>query len=445
MGAEPVEFGGDLALLSVFDLGQLLMLNRATGRLTLFEGERKGRLFFQDGRIINAVDEASHEGPLAAYRLFAWKSGRFDFRPEAPGGAPLLIRESTESLMLEAARRMDEAAELDAPTETETERLLGRRAALDELREAFGHVAREATGRRQPWSGGSPATLLDVLREAEDRLVVRPDRSPRLFCGGIWCAASESVLDPAGYQSLKQEMLAPAAGSGPESREAGGATHTIRIDAEHAFAVTAIGNGPGEALWIRRIAVRPPDATQLAGPLERLGGLIDQPEALILVGGPEASTTELLFHSVVALTARRRAGALLLVADVPAFDHADESGAVLQVTPAEAAAAQLAVRPDVVALEAACADPAFLRAMSLAPLVLAAITAQAVEAMPARWSAILRAAGLPAEAACAGRSRVGFVFGGRRDAEGRIAFDVRAAKPQGAGHEPAAEPQPLDP
>ena len=55
-------FSGELGLIGLFDLGQLLMLNRATGVLSATDGPRRGALYFRDGRIVNAVDDERREG-----------------------------------------------------------------------------------------------------------------------------------------------------------------------------------------------------------------------------------------------------------------------------------------------------------------------------------------------------------------------------------------------
>lgn len=99
---------GELGLLSLFDLSQLFMLTGATGTLHVQSEGRKGFLRFERGQIANAFDEKLMQGEDAAYRVFAWRSGTFEFRVEPPTGGRT-IQENTDALMLEAARRFDEA------------------------------------------------------------------------------------------------------------------------------------------------------------------------------------------------------------------------------------------------------------------------------------------------------------------------------------------------
>src|SRR5436190_1281968 len=99
---------GELGLIGLFDLGQLLMLNRATGCLVIEREGRKAFLYFAEGKLVNALDENMVEGEASAYRIFSWRTGSFDFRVE-PAPATFTIHASTDSVMLEAARRMDES------------------------------------------------------------------------------------------------------------------------------------------------------------------------------------------------------------------------------------------------------------------------------------------------------------------------------------------------
>src|SRR5258706_10165687 len=84
MATTTAAFSGELGLLSLFDLGQLLALNRATGSLAVLSEGRRGFLFFNLGKLVNAVDEAMLEGESAAYRVLQWRGGTLPFPPPAP-------------------------------------------------------------------------------------------------------------------------------------------------------------------------------------------------------------------------------------------------------------------------------------------------------------------------------------------------------------------------
>src|SRR5258706_8228241 len=84
MATTTAAFSGELGLLSLFDLGQLLALNRATGSLAVLSEGRRGFLFFNLGKLVNAVDEAMLEGESAAYRVLQWRGGTLPVPPRAP-------------------------------------------------------------------------------------------------------------------------------------------------------------------------------------------------------------------------------------------------------------------------------------------------------------------------------------------------------------------------
>lgn len=110
MSKRPVLMG-ELGLISLFDLAQLLLLNGASGTLHVTSDGRPGWLRFERGQIVEARDARSQDGVEAAYEVFTWRQGTFEFRVEPPtGGNGRRIQTSTEGLMMEAARRMDEAS-----------------------------------------------------------------------------------------------------------------------------------------------------------------------------------------------------------------------------------------------------------------------------------------------------------------------------------------------
>src|SRR5262249_15200108 len=178
---------GQLGLVSLFDLGQLLMLNRATGCLAVQCDEKKGYLYFRDGRIINAIDDTYHEGERAAHRVFSWRAGTFEFRPE-PVDDSATIEVGTDGLMLEAARRPDAPHQgMGGQNATgEAARVLAHRASVEALRDAFQQVA-GAVGLLGTATGSRPTTPdLEALVLPGDRLVYRPGHPPRLRLRKAW-------------------------------------------------------------------------------------------------------------------------------------------------------------------------------------------------------------------------------------------------------------------
>lgn len=153
---------GSLKEASLADVCQLLALGFKTGRLAVADGSRFGQIFFERGRIIYArivnqrdrlgdllqrsglvtreqVDDALREQALrpevrigellvqrqqldraqlvrhvrlqieeAIYQLFTWSRGSFHFEVDERPDTDILVSINPESLMLEAARRVDE-------------------------------------------------------------------------------------------------------------------------------------------------------------------------------------------------------------------------------------------------------------------------------------------------------------------------------------------------
>ena len=136
---------GELGLLSLFDLVQLLMLNGATGMLRVASAGRQGHFRFERGQVAGALDDLGPDGLESAYRLFTWRTGTFAFSVGTPGGGRT-IEDSTEGVMLEAARRLDESgAAVASPFHTTT--LQARMQAMAAWR---GSLARVAPGLAAP-------------------------------------------------------------------------------------------------------------------------------------------------------------------------------------------------------------------------------------------------------------------------------------------------------
>jgi hypothetical protein len=383
-------FGGDLGVVGLFDLGQLLMLNRATGCLSVECDGRRGYFYFDSGQIVNAVDENFQEGEAAAYRMFTWRKGLFEFKPEAPSGSRL-IAESTEAVMLEAARHMDEST--PAAGESAERRLVERRDSMEALRETFRSLASEVHSG-PPLRVSVDEGLLDALREPSDRLMVRAGRPARLRCAGSWFNASESAMTPEDIAALEARWPnSPAAASDPAAQHAAApeGTRVVRLAQGGVYAVTSFGHGAERTLWARPLggAHAGPAGGTLSGALDALAALIAEPHALIVIAAHDADAADHLLHLVIGFAARRDCGAVALFAegssaDAGAATPPDESGVVVRL-PSEAATRLDALRPDALALGAG-GVPTGLSPSTLArvSLVFHAVAGDSASAL-ARW------------------------------------------------------------
>lgn len=87
-----------------------LDLERRSGQVLLIAGDKTGRVWLRAGRVISARIEGSRRVNRAAiYELLTWERGRFAFTQEESSAADE-VNAPTMQLLMEAARRTDEAA-----------------------------------------------------------------------------------------------------------------------------------------------------------------------------------------------------------------------------------------------------------------------------------------------------------------------------------------------
>ena len=99
-------FQGSLAELHLPDIIQLVSVSGKTGVFHLTDGDQRGQIYLKDGRIVHAeLDDLS--GEEAVYSLAIWRQGEFRFDAAVEPTRPT-IQKSNTSLLMEAARRMDE-------------------------------------------------------------------------------------------------------------------------------------------------------------------------------------------------------------------------------------------------------------------------------------------------------------------------------------------------
>ena len=198
MTARPMIMG-ELGVLSLFDLAQLLALNRATGTLFVVSNHRRGSLQFETGQIANARDDRMREGEDAACAIFGWRTGAFEFRTGSPPGGGRTIHDSTESLMLEAARRMDEA---DATRgESVVQAVQSHSSRLSATHRRQPPIASDATGVPDR------AASFAALQAPGDALLYRPNHKVRLYEGGHWHEIGERGMTAAEFAEMRDTFF----------------------------------------------------------------------------------------------------------------------------------------------------------------------------------------------------------------------------------------------
>ncbi len=106
-------WSGAVAQAEIADLVQMYVLGQTSGRLEIRQGADCGEMWFDQGRIVYALC-GEIEGEEAFYRMMTWKNGQFALgRGDGPMPA-VNIEVGWQHLLLEGARRMDDAEHGDA-------------------------------------------------------------------------------------------------------------------------------------------------------------------------------------------------------------------------------------------------------------------------------------------------------------------------------------------
>jgi CheY-like chemotaxis protein len=106
---------GELDQITLSSVLVVLEMERKNGILLVERPRETGRIFLRKGRIIRAaIDEPAVSGAAAVYQMVTWGAGSFDFLVGDVGGVDE-IQASTTYLLMEGARRFDEAKAASKP------------------------------------------------------------------------------------------------------------------------------------------------------------------------------------------------------------------------------------------------------------------------------------------------------------------------------------------
>jgi Domain of unknown function (DUF4388) len=101
-----MSFQGSIQELPVPDIIQLVSVSGKTGMFTLVRGAERGFIYLKNGQMVHAR-LGDLTGEEAIYALAIWSSGEFQFTPGEEADVAS-IEKSNTSLLMEAARRLDE-------------------------------------------------------------------------------------------------------------------------------------------------------------------------------------------------------------------------------------------------------------------------------------------------------------------------------------------------
>ncbi len=152
-------FSGSLEDMGVVNLLQTFEVSRKSGVARVSDGKREARVYFRDGKVVNA-ELAKLRGEEAVYRSLITSSGDFEVEFCAVPNEDI-IPTSTQGLLMEGMRRVDEWGRLleqlpplETIFEVDHEQLVER---LNEVPDELNAILRLFDGRR---------TLLDVVDES---------------------------------------------------------------------------------------------------------------------------------------------------------------------------------------------------------------------------------------------------------------------------------------
>jgi Tfp pilus assembly pilus retraction ATPase PilT len=191
---------GDLASFSIFDITQSLLSGRKTAYVSIESGIRRGYLFFQEGQIVHAVDDQLNVGEKAVFAIFSWRRGTFTLDFEARKHERN-IKSQTDFLLLEIARRFDEAkhaggggGSAEEVQESVEERLSSN--LKSQLTTIFRRVAENAQPARDRYTRQAFDGLLGPLLEMRGSAIfLRRGLQPRVKTDDGFVTLKDAIVD----------------------------------------------------------------------------------------------------------------------------------------------------------------------------------------------------------------------------------------------------------
>lgn len=181
-GSRRSKLSGDLADMGVVDLLQTFELGRKSGVARLHSGPHEAIIYFREGKVVDA-EHGRLVGEEAVYRCLIWTGGTFDV-DFMPIDHPEVIMTSTQGLLMEGMRRVDEWGRLCEqlpPLETVF--------VVDgaQLAERLNEIPDELNGILRLFDGHK--TLLDVVDESPFEDLSTLGTVTKLFFEGLLIVA----------------------------------------------------------------------------------------------------------------------------------------------------------------------------------------------------------------------------------------------------------------
>jgi len=168
-GAKRV-MSGHLDEVDLFSVVQFLMLQQKTGILVIRTQQQQATASFDSGQLVNVEDGRGGDPEEAAFRVFGWKKGDFDFYA-LPNKPERRIHKDTETLLLELAVKIDH----QAAAETKTEQ---KPTAKEERKPVVARLVRRAVPASQQPPDYTPLSETQLIRNVQSKLIIYHEDLP---------------------------------------------------------------------------------------------------------------------------------------------------------------------------------------------------------------------------------------------------------------------------
>lgn len=353
---------GRLEAIPLFDLCQFLLINRRTGTLTVQSRDHIVRIYFKDGMMLDIADEALRSGESVLQAAVQWTVGTFSFDPTPPS-VERKLTESTEAILLEAARVIDEQRARGSsgpPQESREKDLRERQAFAGELAETFRRAVE--LDRRTQSSRQTIETLFRDLARLKGTVVLRRDR-------GVFRSPLGVQTYAPGFRP--EDLIAHA---GVEAAGEGVTECRFRYEQQGWFHLRVRRSQNDSQVYLAALDPRPvaPDAYGVDA--EALAPYLSFDEGLVLWSGRTGGLRSAALASLLAATAGRTNGVRLLLEESPRVAWEEIDAGCLHcgdpAAPENDTSLLLEWKPDLVVIdsvrtEQAAASAAFLAAAGL--------------------------------------------------------------------------------
>jgi DNA-binding response OmpR family regulator len=203
-------FSGQIADMNVVDLLQTFEVSRKSGIVHLSNGDHEAKIYFRDGKVVDA-SLGKLLGEEAVYRTLIWNEGEFEVE-FCKVDQPDVIESSTQGLLMEGMRRVDEwgrlmeaLPSLTTIFEVDSNELLER---LNEIPDELNSILRLFDGKR---------TLMQVVDESPFEDLSTLSTISKLYFEGLLVPAQSPSESDDVIPSLEGEH---SQDSGPGGRHA---------------------------------------------------------------------------------------------------------------------------------------------------------------------------------------------------------------------------------